>query len=197
MSQSRQALRQTLREKRRSLSDAMRRRADANLLRRLISSPFFQHSRHIALYLANDGECDISGLIKIAWARNKVCYLPCLTTDKKLLFAPISPAIEMAENHYGILEPQVKKQDYITPKQLDLVLMPLVGFDRQGNRLGMGGGYYDRSFAFLKHRRHWQRPRLIGIGYDFQQVDKLDNREWDVPLHAVISNKALLRCRKK
>jgi len=135
-------------------------------------------------------------MLDIAWQRKKSCYLPCLTNGKKLLFAPVSAGIEMAKNRYGILEPQVAKQELLQPKQLNLVLAPLIGFDSSGNRLGMGGGYYDRSFAFLKQHKKWQRPHFVGIGYDFQQVEQLGSEEWDVPLESVISNKSLIHCKK-
>jgi 5-formyltetrahydrofolate cyclo-ligase len=76
----------------------------------------------------------------------------------------------------------------IQPLALDLVLTPLVGFDHKGNRLGMGGGYYDRSFAFLLRRQNWKKPRLVGLAYDFQQLDKLPAKNWDVPLTAVATD---------
>ena len=72
-------------------------------------------------------------------------------------------------------------------RELDLILAPLVGFDTHGNRLGMGGGYYDRTFAYLKHRLHWQKPRLIGLAYELQRVADLANHAWDVPLQSVVT----------
>ena len=95
-------------------------------------------------------------------------------------------------NRLGIQEPQGLRT--IAPRRLDLVLLPLVGFDARGVRLGAGGGYYDRAFAFRRWRRAWHAPRLIGIAYSFQQVDTLTPAAHDVLLAAVVTEKGMLRC---
>ena len=94
-------------------------------------------------------------------------------------------------NAYGIAEPTGRV--LINPRRLDLVLTPLVAFDAYGTRLGMGGGHYDRSFHFLLHRRHWLRPKLIGVGYRFQQVPVIRRQPWDIPLWAAVTDRSTVR----
>ena len=95
-------------------------------------------------------------------------------------------------NRLGIDEPQGLRT--LAPRRLDIVFLPLVGFDAHGVRLGAGGGYYDRAFAFRRWRRAWHAPRLIGIAYSFQQVDTLMAAAHDVLLDAVVTEKGMLRC---
>ena len=82
------------------------------------------------------------------------------------------------------------------PWGLDLILLPLVGFDLKGNRLGMGGGYYDRTLSYLRHRRFWIKPRLVGVAHECQKVDSLIARPWDIPLDAVVTETAFYRFNK-
>ena len=177
------SIRIQMRQRRSSLDDIERLQASASICAGITNSPYFMRARHIALYLSNDGEIDISPVIHAIWQRNKCCYLPVLNKyGKKLSFAPYTAGSVLHNNRFGIPEPMVSKREILTPHQLDLVLTPLVAFDKQGNRIGMGGGYYDRSFAFLRRRQHLKRPHLMGIGYHFQQVEKLPKETWDVPL---------------
>lgn len=97
----------------------------------------------------------------------------------------------MTSNRYGIPEPVDAKP--LHARQLDLLLMPLVGFDLAGRRLGMGGGYYDATLAFLRHRRHWRKPRLVGVAFECQRVETLPHDPWDMPLDAVLTEKRLYR----
>lgn len=182
-------LRRHMRSQRRALSTHEQRLASAMTLGLILRHPFFLRARHIALFLPNDGEIDISELLPIAWDMNKHCYLPVLASPgQRLTFAPMKKDSRLALNRYGIPEPVVPHHRLRQPQQLDLVLAPLVAFDLQGNRLGMGGGYYDRSFAFLRHRRHWRHPHLVGVAHDFQRVDRLPQQPWDVPLEGIFTD---------
>ncbi len=184
------ALRRELRAGRRQISRAERRAASAALARRLSALPAFRRARRIAAYWPADGELDPLPALAHAFAAGKACYLPvlCPQRDGHLHFAPWWPGASLARNRFGIHEPAVPRRTWLPPRMLDLVLLPLVGFDAAGNRLGMGGGYYDRSFAFLA-RRPWRRPCLIGIGFDRQRVPQLPQRPWDVPLDAVLTER--------
>jgi 5-formyltetrahydrofolate cyclo-ligase len=159
------------------------------LTQQLKQSSLFLRSKHIAFYLANDGEIDLQPLIQQAWAMGKQCYLPvlCPAFHKRLWFAPYQAETPMQRNIFGILEPRLPWRDMRPIFSLDLILTPLVAFDLQGNRLGMGGGFYDRSLAYLQQRRYWRKPRLVGTAYEFQQVAQLPKAVWDVPLHGVIT----------
>lgn len=184
------ALRRELRTRRRQTSRAERRAASAALARRLSTLLVFQRAGRIAAYWPADGEIDPLPALARAFAAGKACYLPvlCPQRDGHLHFAPWWPGALLRRNRFGIPEPAAPRGEWLAPRMLDLVLLPLVGFDAAGNRLGMGGGYYDHSFAFLA-RRPWRRPRLIGVGFDFQHVVKLPQRPWDVPLDAAVSER--------
>lgn len=190
----RNTLRRQLRQQRRALSPQQRRQAAHQLQRYLGSHPLFLHSQHIAFYLPNDGELDLQPLIERAWAMGKRCYLPVLSPlyHNRLWFAPYHPHSRLQTNRFGIPEPKQNWREMRPVQSLDLILTPLVAFDDQGNRLGMGGGYYDRTLAYLRLRKHWKKPRLIGTAYGFQQVSHLDAANWDVPLHGIATEQGLV-----
>ncbi len=180
-----------MRVRRRALDDTQRLNLAGSAAAAFSRHRLFLNARNIACYLPNDGELDPTPLMTQAWAMGKRVYLPVLShlRHDHLLFAPYAPGDVLRENRFGIPEPVVPLQQMIDLKSLDLVLTPLVAFDGQGNRLGMGGGFYDRSFAFLRHRRHWLKPHLVGMADDFQRVDRLAHQHWDVPLLGVATEK--------
>lgn len=185
----RQQIRKQLRQQRRALSPQQRRLLATQLAQKLSSSHLFHNAQRIAVYLPNDGEMDLQPLIKRARIRAKQCYLPVISqmSHNRLWFAPYQAGQKLSPNIYGIPEPANGKWQGRSPIGLDLILMPLVGFDENGNRLGMGGGYYDRTLAYLNRRQHWRRPLLLGVAYDFQKLEKLKAESWDIPLHGVIT----------
>lgn len=195
---SRQTLRRRIRAQRRALNRHDRLLAARELRRRINRSGLLWGARRIGCYLANDGEMDLAPLMRLITGLRKHCYLPVLDGigGKSLSFAAYRPDSEMKANRFGIPEPRVIARQRLDARQLDLVLMPLVAFDVEGNRLGMGGGYYDRSLAFRKRRQHWHRPLLVGVAYDFQCVPKLRNEPWDVPLDAIVTERRLLIVRR-
>jgi 5-formyltetrahydrofolate cyclo-ligase len=185
------ALRRSLRARRRRLTPEEQQQAAAHLAKLVATTHAFQTSRRIACYFPNDGEIDPTPLMRTIWSRRKVCYLPVLSrlSHDRLWFAPVWPETAFAPNKFGIPEPLAPLRSLVRAAQLDLILTPLVGFDAHGNRLGMGGGYYDRSLAFLRGRRHWRKPRLLGIAHECQRVDKLIANPWDIPLDGVITDR--------
>jgi 5-formyltetrahydrofolate cyclo-ligase len=186
---ARTTLRHRLRALRRALSRAEQRTA-ADALNRLFGrSALFRRSLHIAFYLSNDGELDTAPLMQRAWAMGKVCYLPVISPGRRLWFAPYAAGDELVTNRYGIPEPAAG--GLIGARQLDLILAPLVAFDDRGHRLGMGGGFYDRTLSFLRHRQVWRKPRLIGIAHQLQHVERLAAAPWDVPLDGVATDHRL------
>lgn len=152
-------------------------------------------ARHIALYLPNDGEIDPRAFIAAAHQRNLTIYLPVLhpVLGNQLWFYRLDSRTRLRPNRFGIPEPARRNAPRRAPWALDAVLMPLVGFDRQGGRLGMGGGFYDRTFAF-KHGAAHRPPALIGLAHDIQQVELLPVASWDVPMDAVITPRRHLAC---
>ena len=183
------AIRKKIREQRRQLSPEQRLQASLSISEAIVNSAVFMRAKHIALYLSHDGEIDISPVFQTAWQRGKQCYLPVLNPyGKKLSFAPYTANSVMRNNRFAIPEPVVSKRALLTPQQLNLVLTPLVAFDTHGNRIGMGGGYYDRSFAFLRRQQRYKQPRLCGTGFNFQQVEQIEQQQWDVPLFAAFTD---------
>ena len=182
-------LRQQLRTKRRALSEHEQVHLSQLAVQHLVRHRIFRSAQHIACYLPNDGELDLSSLISQAWGMGKTVYLPVLSTIHRnhLHFLPYRPGDELVPNRFGIPEPVIHSRRMIDSARLDLVLMPLVGFDSKGNRLGMGGGFYDRTFAYLRRRRYWHKPSLVGAAYNFQALNQLPAKGWDVPLRGVFT----------
>lgn len=192
-SATRNTLRQTLRARRRALGRADQTRAAESLADRLLAHRLVRVCRRIALYLPNDGEIDPQLLLTRLLKMNKRCYLPMLSRLRhdRLWFAPYTNSTPLALNRFGIPEPITTARDWVRAQELDLILMPLVAFDTRGNRLGMGGGFYDKSLSFLRTRTLWHKPHLIGLAHDFQCVDLLEPCAWDVPLQAVATDQII------
>lgn len=190
--QSPALLRKQIRALRRALPAAERQQAARQLARRAAGLPIFADSRRIAGYLAVDGELDPGPLLSRARELGKQIYLPVLTDDPRtpLLFAPYRPDTALRPNRFGIPEPQVSAEQLLPSRSLDLVLTPLVVFDAWGNRLGMGGGYYDRTFAFRHPGDRPSGPFLLGLAYELQKVAQLAPQPWDIPLDGIVTERA-------
>lgn len=186
------SLRQQIRISRRALSPSQRHQAALALCNRIAALPIFASSRHIAGYLAVDGEMDPAPLLAHALEQGKRMYLPVLIDNPQapMLFAPYQPDVKLKPNRFGILEPDVPMTQFLEPQQLDLVLTPLVGFDAKGTRLGMGGGFYDRTFAFRRDVGCLQ-PYLLGVAYELQKLEELTPQPWDIPLDGIATEQAL------
>lgn len=189
---SRASLRSTLRKQRRSLSPSQQIQAAQQLYRRLAQHPLFRRAQHIALYHASDGEIDPQLLMHEAWRRGKSVYLPVLLDWPKtiMLFQQVRPIQQWEKNRFGILQPRWCVADQRAAWTLDVVFLPLVGFDRQGGRLGMGGGFYDRCFAQMRQRDYLITPQRIGLAHECQRVEQLPQAPWDVPLSAIVTDQA-------
>ncbi|WP_439860548.1 5-formyltetrahydrofolate cyclo-ligase [Pseudomonas sp. MBLB4136] len=188
---SRPQLRRLLRQARRRLSPQAQRRAAQGLYRQLAQHPLFRRARHIALYLPNDGEIDPRPLLRAAQRRGKATYLPVLSDwpRSKMVFQRVRAHEKMSPNRFRIPEPRRNRAQQRKVWALDLILLPLVGFDRHGGRLGMGGGFYDRSLGYRDMRKNWHKPTLLGLAHECQQVDRLTMASWDVPLEATVTDK--------
>ncbi len=193
----RSELRHILRRRRRALSTRQRKQASFALCQRLKRLPEVQRARRVALYLPNDGEIDPTPLIRWLRRRGARIYLPVLQplAHHRLWFVHHHPETPMIRNRFGIREPDTRHGAHrarrLSAWALDLVLMPLVGFDPDGQRMGMGGGFYDRSFAFARQRGPC--PTLIGLGHHCQQVAALPIAPWDVSLDAIVSDRQVIR----
>lgn len=165
------------------------------MARRLAHHPRFLRSRRFGAYWAADAELDPAPLLAIALPRHQQCFLPVLRPhpQRKLWFVRYAPGEVLSRNRFGIPEPSLRQQRIALPWALDTLLVPLVGFDDQCRRLGMGGGFYDRTLAYLRQRRHWRRPLLVGLAYECQRVEALPAAPWDVPLDWVVTERRLYR----
>ena len=188
---SRPQLRRMLRNARRALTPSEQRRAAIGLYRQLAQHPLFRRAKHISLYLPTDGEIDPRLLLRAAQRRGKATYLPVLSAwpRTKMVFQRVKPGEKLLPNRFRILEPRVNAKRQRKVWALDLVLLPLVGFDDAGGRLGMGGGFYDRSLAYLARRQSWRKPTLLGLAHECQKVDRLAQASWDVPLAGTVTDK--------
>ena len=188
------ALRSELRARRRELSGDAAITAARRMAEHLAATPRWRNLHSLALYLPNDGEIDSLPLVERAWAAGKAVYLPRIRASG-LDFALWERGVELVANRFGIGEPATAA---VPPAELDLVALPLVGFDGAGNRLGMGAGYYDRALKdrALKDRAltDGARPLLLGLAYQCQQVTDLPADPWDVGLDAVVTEEGFLRC---
>lgn len=178
----RRQLRQDLRANRRALPAAQRIAAADALARQLLALPFAPQSGYVAGYWAMDGEIALHAW-QLRLPRDCVYCLPVLCDDQRLRFAPWRSGGALVSNRYGIPEPDLSPSSLLEADAMALVVLPLVGFDDRGNRLGMGGGWYDRSFAF-RHERS-APPYLVGAAFALQQVPPFEPESWDVRLDAV------------
>lgn len=185
-------LRRELRTRRRQLTPATRIAGANALAQRLLALPFAVDSGYVAGYWAMDGEIALH-----AWQLNLpagiVYCLPVLQDDGLLRFAPWRPGDPLAANRFGIPEPDVSRGSLLDARDLALVVLPLVGFDAFGHRLGMGGGWYDRSFAFRRHEP--APPWLVGVGFEVQNAGSLQPEDWDVTMDAVCTDTTTHDCR--
>jgi 5-formyltetrahydrofolate cyclo-ligase len=180
-----------MRGRRRALPPAEQERAARAAACHLLSLGLPKPGSRIGAYLPVGGELDPTPIIEHALRRGCRVYVPAVTSqrERRMRFAPLGGPLR--PNRWGIPEPS--PQDSMHGRWLDLVLLPCVAFDEYGGRLGMGAGFYDRHFAFLRHRAAWRRPRLLGLAYAFQRVEPMAQRPWDVPLSGVITDAGVLR----
>jgi 5-formyltetrahydrofolate cyclo-ligase len=190
-------LRKQLRARRTAVLPAQRRHASAQLVRHMLRSGLLLRHQRIGVYLPHRSEIDIVPLINRMQALQRHCYLPMLPfgRGKKLWFNALDATRHWVTNRFGIPENTTHKA--IRARQLDLLLVPLIGFDNAGYRIGMGGGFYDASLAYLRGRQVWHKPCLVGVAFECQHITgKLPHDPWDVPLDAVLTEQGLHRFRR-
>ncbi len=184
-------LRARLRAQRLALPAAERMGAAEAIAGHLQHHPCFAGPGYVAGYWAMAGEAPLH-VIQMRLRADQVWCLPCIQADNSLHFAPWRAGDELLSNRYGIPEPALAPESQLQPEAMAVILLPLLGFSRSGARLGMGGGYYDRSLAFRQARP--APPLLIGVGYAFQELPALQSDAWDVRLDAVVTERELLFC---
>ena len=186
----RRSLRQRIRAERRALPPAMRATADRTIAASILRLEVFRSARRIAVFLAFDGEPALTRIIEAAARAGKRVYAPVITRSR-MRFAELDLSAQLGTNFFGILEPDHPRR--IDPRKLDLVLTPLVAFDDHGVRIGVGRGYFDRCFRFLRTRQTWRRPKLLGVAYEVQHVPEIVPEPWDVPLWGAVTETRVRR----
>ena len=184
-------IRKEVRRRRQQLTVAEQRIAACRLGAHARKLRAFTSSQRVALYLANDAEISPMWVVTHAQNAGKLCYAPIIFGNRKdslLRFARWDTDRVWKANRYGIPEPDVPASTYVLPEALDLVFLPLVAFDSAGRRIGMGGGFYDRTLSARARRKHWRRPRLIGVAHECQRVDRIPADSWDVPLDGILTD---------
>lgn len=194
-----QELRKYIRELRANIPLTEEAAAATQLCQLTMQLPEFQNSQRIALYWPSDHEIDCLPILNVALTQKKHCYLPVLRLQNRqtLGFASYDSQTPVIRNRYDILEPDLSYALPINPTDLDIIFVPLVGFDKNGWRLGRGGGYYDAAFADLQRSHSKKRPKLIGLGYECQRVDTIPVDTWDWKLDAVITEAKLYEFQNK
>ncbi len=180
----RKALRRQFRKARRTLSTREQHGHSMSICRHFMSSPLVWRASRIAGYLAIDGEPDLDPLLERLRPMGKQLALPVIGRDGGMDFFAYDADEALTTNVYGIAEPAPGAR-HLSTLCLDVVLVPLVAFDDDGNRLGMGGGFYDRHFRPMPNRR---RPLLVGVAHEIQRASQLPAACWDVPLDAVLTD---------
>jgi 5-formyltetrahydrofolate cyclo-ligase len=197
MAGARRSLRASLRAKRREISAFDRACAARQVARYAARALHLRPGQRIGIYAATAEELDTSYLIALALRRGCHVYLPridrrsrvCTMRFVRLARGPLGRPLR--RNRFGITEPE--GAELASARLLDVVFLPLVAFDRCGTRLGMGGGYYDRAFAFRRLRSVWHAPLLVGVAYALQEVERIAPAAHDVPLDRVITERGVIR----
>jgi len=187
-SPQKKALRSTLRLQRQQLSITAQQSSSKQITKHISALSLFQSAQHIAFYISTDSEVSLAPLITHTHMLNKRCYLPKIGHES-MDFRLFEAKQDLIKNRYGIPEP-TESAPKIEPDKLDMVLIPLVGFDQNGNRLGMGGGFYDRFFADA--HTSTKRPTLVGIAHACQEVDQLNSDPWDIPMDLIATNQTII-----
>ncbi|WNO08841.1 5-formyltetrahydrofolate cyclo-ligase [Teredinibacter sp. KSP-S5-2] len=182
-------LRQKIRAQRNALSPLKQQIHAKKITKKIVGSGLLRHAKKVAVYLAADGEINTDEIISLC-NKNKIkVFLPCIQADKTLLFRQLGKHKTLKKNRFGILEPHIS-QPQCAIQQLDIIFMPLVAFDRRGNRLGMGGGFYDRTLA-SDRMRHKYQTKFVGLAHAIQEIE-LQPSEWDVSLDGVVTEREVI-----
>lgn len=191
---TRTAIRKALRLRRESLTLTEQQTAALRLTQQLKVQTTIIKAKHCGIYLSFDHEIDLQPLVEYCWQQQITCYLPVLhpVHERQLWWLPFYEDTDLLQNRFGIPEPRFDPTLIKAIWELDVVLVPMVGFDAQGHRLGMGGGYYDATLA-LQHAHSTIMPSIIGCAHDCQQWDApLPIAAWDVPLPTIATPSGIL-----
>jgi 5-formyltetrahydrofolate cyclo-ligase len=186
-------IRQQIVKQRSQLNPSQITTASKQIFTHLQTLNLLESAQHIAGYQAIKGEIELNLIKEAVWQQQKFYYLPILHTNSppKLQFARYQDKQTLYKNQFGILEPHATTENLIPTQQLDIVFVPLVAFDSQGHRIGMGKGYYDATFAFLRDPASLKKPLLIGLAHEFQKQVQIQPNPWDVDLDIIVTERQI------
>ena len=171
---------------RRNLPHDYRRDASSRIQREFLQSRHFFSPQTIACYIAMHDEVDTSLIFDRAWSAGKSIFAPVVARGRQLRFLRVLRKTPLRRSRFGLWEPA--DGDEIEPEEIDIVVTPSVAIDRHLHRIGMGGGFYDSTFSFLRHKREWRRPKLVGLAFDCQKIEKITANPWDIRLYRLYSD---------
>jgi 5-formyltetrahydrofolate cyclo-ligase len=169
---------------RREMNADDRRIASQIICDKVTSSREYLSAKLIACYLPMRDEVDTRSIIERGWRANKRIYVPITRNNGEMFFREIRPDTSLHRNRMTIWEPD--SGEFISPRALQFVVTPTVAFDGNNHRIGMGGGYYDRCFSFLRHRNQWLKPKLFGVAFECQKIEEISPNAWDIRLYRII-----------
>jgi len=187
----RETLRQQVKSLRQTISLEQKKLFAVKAAEQIFTLPVFQSAQHVACYLSTAQEISCEPIIQAVFQLQKKCYLPIVDDKQKgqMQFIEFNQETILKPNRYQILQPVYNQQLIIPPEKLDLIIMPLVGFDRQGHRLGSGAGYYDRALANTIH------PYRLGLAFSLQELPAIPVESWDINLHMIVTEKKVIQIR--
>ena len=190
-------IRKIIRQQRRSLSRLEQSQHQKAVIRQILQSGLLRKHKRIAIYLDSDGELATDIIIRMLHKMKKKVFLPVLfpLSTNRLFFLPFKKNTHLINNRFNISEPRYIKR-HVSVKSLHIIFMPLVAFDEQGNRIGMGGGFYDRTLSHCKLHNKSDLPLLIGLAHELQKVNNIDKQSWDIPLDGLLTEKKLIKYTK-
>ena len=156
------------------------------IVKNLLALKYLDEGNHVAAFYSFQNEPDTKNLIEHLWSKEKEVFLP-VTHEGSLKFFNYHSDSRLIKNRFGIYEPDISQNEEIHIQSLDIILMPLVAFDRSCNRIGMGSGFYDKALSVLD--ASLSKTHLIGLAYDFQKMEHIEPNKWDIPLDCVVTEK--------
>ena len=182
-------------QQRRALHPHIRRQAELDVCHHYRRAGWLLRFQRIGIFFSSGSEISTLPLINMLLEAGKQVFFPLVPREprvRKLWFTRLHAGARWVENRHGI--PELVNAHAVLTRDLDLLLMPLAGFDASGNRLGMGGGYYDASLAYLRHRHVWRKPRTVGLAFACQQsFAPLPVDPWDIPLYGLLTESGVLK----
>lgn len=170
---------------RRALTDTERAQRSSIICRNFLRSSLFFSANRIGVYLSTWDEVDTEEIISRSWCAKKQLFAPVIGAHREMSFCSLRPQSRIFQSRFGTLEPA--GEDAIDARKLDVVVVPLVAFDSNNHRIGMGGGFYDRCFRFQNRFSNLHKPKLVGLAFSCQRVEEIALNRWDIPLYTVFS----------